>query len=132
MVKVPENVREAFTAQRVIPMATVNGEGVPNVIYVGIWWWEDDETLCVVNNYLNKTLANVKDNGRVCFVCYGKGGSYQIKCMAEEVTEGPLYVKAHKLATEREKPLPGRSAVVCRVLEIYQGSGGKGAGGRLA
>jgi len=132
MVKVPENIREAFTAQRVIPMATANGEGVPNVIYVGIWWWEDEETLCVVNNYLNKTLANVKDNGRVCFVCYGKGGSYQIKCSAMEVTEGPLYVKARKLATERDKPFPGRSVVACRVLEIYQGSGGKGAGDRLA
>ena len=132
MVKVPENVREAFTAQRVIPMATVNDEGVPNVIYVGVWWWEDDETLCVVNNYLNKTLANIEDNGRVCFVCHGKGGSYQIKCVAEEVTEGLLYEKARELATMRERPLPGRSAVVCRVLEIYQGSGGKGAGDRLA
>jgi predicted pyridoxine 5'-phosphate oxidase superfamily flavin-nucleotide-binding protein len=132
MVKVPENIREAFTAQRVIPMATVNGEGVPNVIYVGMWWWEDEKTLCVVNNYLNKTLANVKDNGRVCFVCYGKGGSYQIKCMAEEATNGPLYVKARKLATERERTFPGRSAVVCSVLEIFQGSGGDGAGDKLA
>jgi predicted pyridoxine 5'-phosphate oxidase superfamily flavin-nucleotide-binding protein len=132
MVKVPYGVREAFSAQRVIPMATVNGEGVPNVIYVGVWWWEDEETLCVVNNYLNKTLANIRDNGRVCFVCYGEGGSYQIKCSAVEVTEGPLYNKARKLATERERPFPGRSAVVCRVLEIYQGSGGKGAGDRLA
>jgi hypothetical protein len=132
MVKVSENIREAFEAQRVIPMATVNGDGVPNVIYVGVWWWEDDETLCVVNNYLNKTLTNVKDNGRVCFVCYGIDGSYQIKCMAEEATEGTLYEKARRLATKRDRPLPGRSAVVCRVMEIYQGSGGKGAGDRLA
>lgn len=131
MVKVPENIRESFTEQKVIPMATVNGEGVPNVIYVAIWWWEDDETLCVVNNYLNKTLSNVRDNGRVCFVCYGNG-SYQIKCVAEEMTEGPMYVKAYELANDREKPLPGRSAVVCKVSEIYQSSGGKGAGDRIA
>jgi len=131
MVKVSENIRKAFEAQRVIPMATVNGDGVPNVIYVGVWWWEDDETLCVVNNYLNKTLANIRGNGRVCFVCYGNG-SYQIKCLAEEATEGPLYEKARELATNRERPLPGRSAVVCKVSEIYRSSGGKGAGDRLA
>ncbi len=130
MVKVPDDIRESFRAQKVIPMATVNGEGVPNVIYVGVWWWEDDETLCVVNNYLNKTLANIRENGRVSFVCYGKG-SYQIKCVAEEATEGPLYEKARELATKRDRPLPGRSAIVCRVSEIYQGSGGKGAGDRL-
>jgi hypothetical protein len=131
MVKVPDNIREAFTEQKVIPMATVNGDGVPNVIYVAVWWWEDDETMCVVNNYLNKTLANIRENGRVSFVCYGSG-SYQIKCVAEEATEGPLYEKARELATKRDRPLPGRSAIVCKVSEIYQGSGGKGAGDRIA
>ena len=132
LVKVPENIKQAFDTQRVIPMATVNKEGVPNVIYVAIWWWEDDETLCVVNNYLNKTLTNVKETGVVSFVCYGKNGSYQIKCKTEEITKGSVYEKGHKMATEREKPLPGRSVVACKVFEVYQGSGGKGAGDKLA
>ncbi len=132
LVKVPENIKQAFDTQRVIPMATVNKEGVPNVIYVAIWWWEDDETLCVVNNYLNKTLTNVKETGVVSFVCYGKNGSYQIKCKTEEITKGSVYEKGHKMATERENPLPGRSVVACKVFEVYQGSGGKGAGDKLA
>ena len=132
MVNVSENIMEAFNLQRIIPMATVNKNGVPNVIYVAIWWWEDDETLCVVNNYLNKTLMNVEDNGKISFVCYGKNGSFQIKCEAENLTEGSIYEKGHKMATEREKPLPGRSTVVCKVVEVYQGSGGKGAGDKLA
>ncbi len=132
MVKVSENIMEAFTVQRVIPMASVNKDGVPNVIYVAIWWWEDDDTLCVVNNYLNKTLENVKDNGKVSFVCYGKNGSFQIKCEALNVAEGVIYEKGHKLASDRENPLPGWSTVVCKVVEVYQGSGGKGAGDKLA
>ena len=132
MVKVSENIKEAFKTQRVIPMATVNNEGVPNVIYVGMWWWEDDETLCVVNNYLRKTLENIEANGWVSFVCYGKNGSYQIKCKAENHTEGAIYEKGYKIATDREKPFPGRSSVACKVVEIYQGSGGKGAGDKLA
>lgn len=132
MVKVSENIMEAFNLQKVIPMATVNKNGVPNVIYVAIWWWEDNETLCVVNNYLNKTLQNIEDNGKVSFVCFGKNGSFQIKCETENITEGPIYEKGHKMATDREKPLPGRSTIVCKVVEIYQGSGGKGAGDKLA
>ncbi|MEE8570250.1 MAG: pyridoxamine 5'-phosphate oxidase family protein [Candidatus Bathyarchaeia archaeon] len=132
MVKVSENIMEAFNLQKVIPMATVNKNGVPNVIYVAIWWWEDNETLCVVNNYLNKTLQNIEDNGKVSFVCFGKNGSFQIKCETENITEGPIYEKGHKIATDREKPLPGRSTIVCKVVEIYQGSGGKGAGDKLA
>lgn len=132
MVKVPENIKEAFDTQRVIPMATVNKEGVPNVIYVGMWWWEGDDTLCVVNNYLNKTLSNLEETGWVSFVCYGKNGSYQLKCKATNHTEGAIYEKAHKIATDREKPYPGKSGVACKVVEIYQGSGGKGAGDKLA
>ena len=132
MVNVSEEIREAFTAQGVIPMATVNKAGIPNVIYVGMWWWEGEDTLCVCNNYLNKTLANVEETGKVSFVCYGKTGSFQIKCEAENVTEGALYEKGHKIATEREKPYPGRSAVACKVVEIYKASGGKGAGDKIA
>ncbi|MCW4051410.1 MAG: pyridoxamine 5'-phosphate oxidase family protein [Candidatus Bathyarchaeota archaeon] len=132
MVNVPENIMEAFTSQQVIPMATVNSDGVPNVIYVGMWWWENPETLCVINNYLNKTLTNINHNGWVSFVCYGKNGSYQLKCKAEDVTEGPIYMKGHKIATDRDKPYLGRSVITCKVTEIYQGSGGKGAGDKLA
>ncbi len=132
MTKVSETIMEAFTTQRTIPMATVNKDGVPNVIYVGMWWWENDETLCVVNNYLNKTLQNVKDTGWVSFVCYGKTGSYQVKCKAENATVGAIYEKGKKIAQDREKPYPGRSTVVCTVREVYQGSSGKGAGDKLA
>ena len=38
MVDVPEEIREVFTQQRVIPMATCSLSGVPNVAYVGMWW----------------------------------------------------------------------------------------------
>ncbi len=132
MVQVTEEIQEAFKAQGVIPMATVNTAGTPNVVYVGMWWWEDDETLCVVNNYLRKTLENVESTGHAAFVCYGKSGSYQIKCTASNVTEGPLKDKAYKIATDRDKPYPGRSAVVCKVTEVYRASGGNGAGDKIA
>ena len=131
MVNVPSEIKEIFTKQRAIPMATVNKEGVPNVIYVGMWWWEDDDKLCVVNNYLNKTLKNITETGKASYVCNGAGGSFQIKCDAEDVTSGPIYEKGHKIATDRDKPYPGRSVVVCKVTEIYKASGGPGAGDKL-
>ena len=136
VVYVSEDVRETFTKQRVIPLATSSKDGVPNVIYVGMWWWEDDETLCVANNYLNKTLSNIHENPKVSFISYvreeGKSASYQIKCSTEEQHEGDLYEKMRKVATERERPLPGRSVIVCKVDAVYQGPGGRGAGDKLA
>jgi len=135
MVDVPEEIREVFTQQRVIPMATCSLSGVPNVAYVGMWWWDDPETLVVVNNYMRKTLANLEENPLVSFVGWvrdDKGSrSYQVKCRAENVTGGLLYEKGRARATGGDRDYPGRSVVVCRVEEVYRASGGEGAGDRL-
>ena len=62
MVKVPPEVKAIFEKQRVIPMATADKSARPNVILVGMWYWADDETLIVSENYLNKTKANLLEN----------------------------------------------------------------------
>jgi len=38
VVYVSEDIRETFKKQRIIPMATSSKDGVPNVIYVGMWY----------------------------------------------------------------------------------------------
>lgn len=77
-------------------------------------------------------MENLRDNGWASFVCYGKKGSYQIKTRCKEITEGPVFKKGQKIATERGDHFPGRSVIACRVVEIYQAKGGKGAGYRLS
>ncbi len=133
LVKVPEDVRKTFEKNRIISMATADLTGKPNVILVGMWWWEDEEILVVVNNFLKKTLANVEANPQVAFV--GRDSEnrkcFQIKCSAEIQDEGPLYEKGHKMATGRERPLPGKAVVVLKVDEIYQAQGGPGSGDRI-
>ena len=133
MVKVPEEVREAFTKTRIIPLATSDASGKPNVILVGMWWWEDDETMVVVNNYLNKTWANLNANPQVASVGLNpeSRGCYQIKGKAELTSEGPLYEKGHEMATGRGRPLPGKAVVIIKVEEVYQAAGGAGAGDRI-
>ena len=133
MVKVPEDVRSVFEKQRVISMATAGASGDPNVILVGMWWWEDEETLVVVDNYLNKTRRNLEGNPRVAFVGWDREArrSFQIKGSAEIRDDGALYEKGRRKARERERPLPGKAVVVCRIDEVYKASAGAGAGDRL-
>lgn len=119
--------------QRVIPLATADPSGKPNVILVGMWWGEDDETLVVVNNFLNKTMRNQEANPRVVFVGWDRDArmSFQFKGRVEVQSEGSLYEKGHEKATNRERPLPGRAVVVVKVEEVYQARGGPGAGDRV-
>jgi hypothetical protein len=132
MVKVPPEVKAIFEKQRVIPMATADKSARPNVILVGMWYWADDETLIVSENYLNKTKANLLENPVVAFNGWADGKSYQIKCRVHWETSGPRYEQIRKMATSGTRQFPGKSAVVCAVEEVYQGNGGDGAGKKLA
>ncbi len=93
MVKVPEEARAVFEKQRVIPLATVDKSGKPNVVMVAFWWWIDDEHVAVVENFLHKTHDNLAATKWGCMVAYNMEihKSYQIKCKAELVTSGPLF-----------------------------------------
>jgi predicted pyridoxine 5'-phosphate oxidase superfamily flavin-nucleotide-binding protein len=92
---------------------------------VGIWW-EGEDTLVVVDNYLNKTGRNLEANSQVAFV--GWDGetrrNYRINGRAEILKEGPIYEKGHKRAAGRERPLPGK-AVVVAVEEVFEAMGGR-------
>jgi len=138
MVKVPEEIKNLISKQSLpnftgLPMATSDTSGTPNVIYVLACWWSDDETLCVVDNFLNKTRKNLDANPKASFACWDQetGKSYQIKCDAKVLTEGPLYEEGHKKAQANEPPLPGKAVVACKVTDIYQALYGPGAGDKL-
>lgn len=74
--KVSEEVRKVFEKQRVIPFSTASKNGIPNVALVGMWWWEDDETLLVSDNYLNKTKNNFMENPIAALNGWADGKSY--------------------------------------------------------
>ena len=133
MVKVPDEVKDVFEKQRIISMATADISGRPNVILVRMWWWEGEDTLVVVDNYLNKTRRNLEANPHVAFVGWDKEArrSYQIKDRAEILKDGPIYEKGHKRAANREHPLPGKAVVVVAVKEVYEAMAGESAGDRI-
>jgi uncharacterized protein len=132
MVKVPVEIKAVFEKQRVIPMATADKHARPNVILVGMWYWADDETLVVSDNYLNKTKANLQENPFVAFNGYADGKSYQIKCKVHWETSGLRYDQIRKMATGGTRQFPGKAAVVCAVEDVFQANGGDGAGKKLA
>ncbi|HVO78160.1 MAG TPA: pyridoxamine 5'-phosphate oxidase family protein, partial [Methanomassiliicoccales archaeon] len=62
MVKIPSEVKDVLSKQKPIPFATASKSGVPNVCFVGRLKFADDETVLIVDNFFNKTRANLKEN----------------------------------------------------------------------
>lgn len=133
LVKVTEEIKEVFEKQRIIPLATANDDCKPNVIFVGMWWWEDRERMIVVDNYFNKTRQNLDYNPQVALVAWDKeeSKSFQIKCRSEIHREGPLFMKGYEKAKGREHSFPCKAVVVLYVEEVYKASAGDDAGKRI-
>ena len=131
MVKVPEEIRNVFEKQRVIPIATADMKARPNVILVGMWFWADDETIVISDNYLNKTKKNIEENPQIALNGWADGKSYQIKGRAHFEASGPLAERVREIANRGERKYPGKAALVIKVEEVYRGSGGQGAGEKI-
>ena len=71
MVKLTADMKEAFSKMKVFSFATAAKNGTPNVIPLGIAELVDDETVWFVDNFMNKTLSNIRTNPKVAFYLWG-------------------------------------------------------------
>lgn len=133
MVKMPADVRETLQKQKPIPIATSSKNGTPNVVYIAFLKILDDENIMIGDNYFNKTAANLAENPRISILCYDKEAkrSFQIKGSTKVFTTGPHFEEMKKWVMEVNPKLPAKAAVMVRVDEIFDSSGGPNAGKKL-
>jgi hypothetical protein len=134
MVRMPPDVKETLSNQKPVPVATSSKNGVPNVIFVGLVKILDDETLMVVDNFFNKTAANLQENPRVSVLCYDTQTkkSFQIKGRTQIHKEGQTYDDMKTWVKGINDKLPAKSCVIIKIEEIYNALWGPGAGDKIA
>ena len=71
MAKLTTEMKEAFSKMKIFPVATASKNGTPNVIPIGIVELVDDETIWITDNFMNKTLDNLKANPKIAFYVWG-------------------------------------------------------------
>jgi len=130
MVKLTAEMKEAFLKMKVFPFATATKEGTPNVIPLGIVWLIDDETIWVVDNFMNKTLSNLRVNPKVALYVWGPEikGCCQIKGVASIRTSGKEFDEMKAKVNEKNPALPARSLVIIRITEVFECQPGPKAG----
>lgn len=132
MVKMPPEIKDVVAKQKPLPIATSDKNGKPNVVFVTMWKILDDETLLIVDNFMNKTRKNLEENPNLAAVAYDSEikKSYQLKGTVSLETKGDRFAIAEEMA--RTKNRPARAAVVFHVKEIFDNSPGPSAGKKLA
>ncbi|MCK9580075.1 MAG: pyridoxamine 5'-phosphate oxidase family protein [Methanoregula sp.] len=133
MVKLNADMKEAFSKMRIFPVATASKEGTPNVIPIGMVELVNDETIWITDNFMNKTLSNLRVNPKIALYIWGPEikGCFQIKGVASIKNAGPEYEEMKAKVNQKRPELPARSLVIIKITEIFECKPGPTAGAKL-
>lgn len=129
--KIPEKVKDIFNNEPVHQLATSSKNGVPNVCNAGAKYLLNDETIIIIDNYMDKTLANIIENPLVAILVRSGKESYQIKGRCSYLSSGSLYENAKKWMKSVGEKYPAKGALKIEIEEIYNSNSGPGAGEKI-
>jgi len=131
-----ERMQELFKKVPAVVLTTATADGTPNAVPVGAKKIIDDETVLISDQFLNKTLSNLKANPRVAVTFWEGREGYQFKGSVTIETSGPRFTETAKwiedLGNRAGFPLKSKGAVILKIEEIYGVSPGPGAGKKIA
>ncbi|MCP4107080.1 MAG: flavin-nucleotide-binding protein [Desulfobacteraceae bacterium] len=136
MAKMTERMKELFEKVSAVTLGTSTSDGAPNVVPIGAKKIIDDETVLISDQFLNKTLANMKSNPKVSVTYWEGQEGYQLKGTVTIETSGERYEETaqwiEELGNKIGFPLKSKGAVILKIEEIYGVAPGPGAGKQLA
>jgi hypothetical protein len=133
LAKLTAEMKEAFSKMKVFPLATATKDGVPNVVPIGICELVSDDTIWITDNFMNKTISNLRVNPRVALYIWGPEikGCCQIKGVASIKTSGKEFDEMKAKINLKNPALPARSLIVVKITEVFECQPGPKAGMQL-
>ncbi|HNT29470.1 MAG TPA: pyridoxamine 5'-phosphate oxidase family protein [bacterium] len=131
--RIPSQVKKLFEQQALVAFATAGSDGNPNV--VPIYWKTilDDETILLLDNYMNMSKDNLSANAYVCISVWDPETeeAYKLKGTATYHTAGPVFESGKQVMQAKKPDRAPRGVVAVAVMEIYTIKPGPEAGSRL-
>ena len=108
-----------YRIQVCVVLATVDQNGIPNAVPINFVKILSDSQIMLVNNAMNKTIANINNNPNVAVTVWFEHDGYQIKGKATHETTGPNF-EAGVAMVKQEKPfIDPKGAVIVDINQIY-------------
>ncbi|MDD1686388.1 pyridoxamine 5'-phosphate oxidase family protein [Methanoregula sp.] len=133
MVKLSAEMKEAFGKMKIFPVATASKEGTPNVVPIGVVELISDDTIWIVDNFMNKSLENLRANPKIALYIWGPEikGCFQIKGNATIKTSGKDFDLMKEKINKKNPALPARSLIIVKITEVFECQPGPKAGSRI-
>lgn len=136
MAEMTERMKELFEKVETVSLGTSTPDGTPNTVPIGAKKIIDDETVLISDQFLNKTLANIKSNPKGSVTYWEGTEGYQLKGTVTVETSGERYEETARWIEELGNrvgfPLKSKGVLILKIEEIYGVSPGPGAGKQLA
>ena len=127
-----EEIKKLFEAQDVVSFGTCSS-GSPNVI--AVYWKKlvDDSTIWLIDNYMNKTLENLKQNPNVCVSFWDNESceGYELKGTAQYFNEGDTFEKAKEWIQSINPEKNPKGVVEVKISELFTLLPGPSAGTKI-
>ena len=122
MVKLTAEMKEAFAKMKIFPVATASKDGTPNVVPIGVVELVSDDTIWITDNFMNKTLSNIRLNPKIALYVWGADikGCYQIKGVATIKSSGREYDEMKAKLNVKNPALPARSLIIVKITEVFE------------
>jgi len=134
MVALTDEIKEVFEKHkqsfRAYPMATASADGIPNVAPMASVWLTDDETIWICDNFMSKTLQNLKENPIVAIHFWNPETKrcFQVKGDVEIQTSGEDYESMYARVKKEKPHHPAKSLIVIKITGVFECTPGKNAG----
>ena len=133
MVRLTEEMKEVFSKNKIFAIATASKAGIPNVAPMASVQLVSDDTIWLGDNFLNKTLANVKENPHMAIYFWEpeKKRCFQIKGSVTVKTSGPDYEKERAQIKAKGPHNPAKGLLVLAITEVFECTPGPNAGKKI-
>lgn len=133
MVALTAEMKDLFSKVKLFPVATASKKGIPNVVPIAFVSLVKDDTIWLADNFMQKTLANVKENPHIAVYLYDSDAKkcFQVKGTVEVKTSGADYDKMKKMVQEKKPGLPAKSLLIMKITDVFECMPGPTAGKKL-
>lgn len=131
MARLNEDVKRILKDAGIWAFATVDPNGVPNVVPIDFVDILNDGQLMLISVAMKKTLANIEKNNNVAISVWHEHEGYQIKGKATVETSGPNFDAGVTIVKSIKDFLDPTAVVIVDINEIYITTPGPDSGKTL-
>jgi predicted pyridoxine 5'-phosphate oxidase superfamily flavin-nucleotide-binding protein len=131
MVTLTDDIKVSLSSTKLAWLATAANDGTPNVIVIGAFRLQDDESLLISDQFFLKTIHNLNENSKVAVSWWGEKGGYQIKGLASIHKDGPIFKENLEWMKVKWPNYVPKTAVVVKITDVYMLKGGPDAGKKI-